>query len=121
MTTVQVLIGGVDHTGTHLMTPTTYDVVCEYKRRSGQVVPWSQRALVQMLEKDGLLLSTDTDGRHKAVLRSAGSEYGVACAGAHHGHGVRRQPNEILYNEGVEVCTPFSVGERSSPAWMWQS
>ena len=43
--------------------------MCEYKRRAGQVVPWSQRALVQMLEQDGLLLSTDSDGRHKAVVR----------------------------------------------------
>jgi hypothetical protein len=33
-----VLIGGVDRTGTYLMTPTTYDLVCEYKRRAGQVV-----------------------------------------------------------------------------------
>ncbi len=65
----QVLIGGVDRTGTYLITPATYDLVCEYKRRAGQVVPWSQRALVQMLEQDGLLVSTDTDGRHKAVVR----------------------------------------------------
>ena len=68
LTPSQVLIGGVDRTGTYLMTPTTYDLVCEYKRRAGQVVPWSQRALVQMLEQDGLLVSTDSDGRHKAVL-----------------------------------------------------
>ncbi len=65
----QVLIGGFDHTGIYLMTPTTYDLVCEYKRRAGQVVPWSQRALVHMLEQDGLLVSTASDGRHKAVLR----------------------------------------------------
>ena len=70
MTPNQVLIGGVDRTGTFLMTPTTYDLVCEYKRRAGQVVPWSQRALVQMLEQDGLLVSTGSDGRHKAVLRA---------------------------------------------------
>ena len=69
MTTAQVLIGGIDHTGTYLMTPTTYDLVCEYKRRAGQSVPWSQRALVQMLEQEGLLASTDSDGRHKAVVR----------------------------------------------------
>jgi hypothetical protein len=42
--------------------------VCEYKRRVGQVVPWIQRALVQMLAQDGLLMSTDRDGRHKAVV-----------------------------------------------------
>ncbi len=59
---------GVDRTGTYPMTPTTYDLVCEYKRRAGQIVPWSQRALVQMLEQDGLLASTDRDGRHKAVV-----------------------------------------------------
>ncbi len=35
----QVLISGVDRTGTYLMTPTTYDLVCEYKRRAGHVVP----------------------------------------------------------------------------------
>ncbi len=70
MTTAQVLIGGFDGMGTYLMTPTTYDLVCEYKRRAGQVVPWSQRALVQMLEQDGLIVSTDGDGRHKAVLRA---------------------------------------------------
>ncbi len=35
----QVLIGGVDRTGTYLMTPTTYDLVCEYKRRAWQGVP----------------------------------------------------------------------------------
>jgi hypothetical protein len=64
----QVLFGGFDHTSTYLMTPTTYDLVCEYKRRAGQVVPWSQRALVQMLEQDGLLVSTASDGRHTAVL-----------------------------------------------------
>ena len=52
------------------MTPTTYDLVCEYKRRAGQVVPWSQRALIQMLEQDRLLLSMDSNGRHKAVQRS---------------------------------------------------
>jgi len=52
------------------MTPTTYDLVCEYKRRARQVVPWSQRALVQLLEQDGLLVSTDSDGQHKAVLRA---------------------------------------------------
>jgi hypothetical protein len=69
MTTAQVLIGGVDRTGTYLMIPTTYDLICEYTRRAQQVVPWSQRALVQMLEQDGLLLSTDSDGRHKAVVR----------------------------------------------------
>ncbi len=68
ITTAQVLIGGVDRTGSYLMTPTTYDLVCEYKRRAGQIVPWSQRALVQMFEQDGLLVSTDSDGRHKAVL-----------------------------------------------------
>ncbi len=70
VTSSQVLIGGVDRTGTYLMTPTTYDLVCEYKRRAGQVVPWSQRALVQMLEQDGLLVNTDADGRHTAVQRS---------------------------------------------------
>jgi hypothetical protein len=64
----QVLIGGVDRTGTYLMTPTTYDLVCEYKRRAGQMMPWSQRALVQMLEQDGLLVCMASDGRHKAVL-----------------------------------------------------
>ncbi len=32
-------------------------------------MPFSQRALAQMLEQDGLLVSTDADGRHKAVLR----------------------------------------------------
>ncbi len=69
LTPSQVLIGGFDRTGTYLMTPTTYDLVCEYKRRAGQLVPWSQRALVQMLEQDGFLVSTDSDGRHKAVIR----------------------------------------------------
>ena len=69
MTTVRVLIGGVDRTGTYLIAPTTYDLVCAYKRRVGLVVPWSQRALVQMLEQDGLLVSTDADGRHTAVVR----------------------------------------------------
>jgi hypothetical protein len=68
MTTAQVLIGSIDRMCTYLMTPTSYDLVCEYKRRAGQVVPWSQRALVQMLEQDGLLVSTDSDGRHTAVL-----------------------------------------------------
>ncbi len=47
-----------------------YEFVCAYKRRAGQVVPWSQRALVQMLEQDELLLSTDNDGRHTAVVRA---------------------------------------------------
>ncbi len=70
VTPSQVLIGGFDRTGTYLMTPTTYDLVCEYKRRAGQGVPWSQRALVQMLEQDGLLMSTESDGRHKAVLHA---------------------------------------------------
>ena len=70
VTPAQVLIGGFDRTGTYLMTPTTYDLVCEYKRRAGQVVSWSQPALVQMLEQDGLLVSTDSDGRHKAVLHA---------------------------------------------------
>ena len=65
----QVLIGDIDHTDTYLMTTTTYDLVCAYKRRAGQAVPWSQRALVQMLEQDGLLVSTDADGRHTAVVR----------------------------------------------------
>ncbi len=55
MTPVQVLIGGVDRTGTYLMTPTTYDLVCAYQHRAGQIVPSSQRALVQMFEQDGLL------------------------------------------------------------------
>ncbi len=66
LTPSQVLIGGFDRTGTYLMTPTTYDLVCEYKRRAGQLVPWSQRALVQMLERDGLFFGTDADERHKA-------------------------------------------------------
>ncbi len=70
VTPSQVLIGGFDRTGTYLMIPTTYDLVCEYKRRAGQVVPWSQRALVQMLAQEGLLVSTDADGRHTAVQRS---------------------------------------------------
>jgi hypothetical protein len=43
--------------------------VCAYKRRAGQIVPWNQRALVQLLEQDELLVSTDSDGRHKAVVR----------------------------------------------------
>ncbi len=43
--------------------------MCEYKRRVGQVVPWSQRALVQMLAQDGLLMSTDCAGRLCAVQR----------------------------------------------------
>ena len=47
----------------------TYDLVCTNKRGAGQAVPWSQRALVQMLEQDGLLVSTDADGRHTAVVR----------------------------------------------------
>ncbi len=47
MMTAQVLIEGFHRTGTYLMTPTTYDLVCEYKRRAGQTVPWSQRALVK--------------------------------------------------------------------------
>ena len=54
----------------YLMTPTAYDLVCEYKRKAGQVVLFSQRALAQMLAQDGLLISTDADGRHTAVLRS---------------------------------------------------
>jgi hypothetical protein len=66
----QVVIGGFDRTGTYLMVPTAYDLVCEYKRRAGQVVAWSQRALVQMLAQDGLLVSTDSDGRHKAIQRA---------------------------------------------------
>jgi hypothetical protein len=33
-----VLIGGFDRTGTYLLTPITYDLVCEHKRRAGQVV-----------------------------------------------------------------------------------
>ncbi len=65
-----MLIGGFDRTGIYLMTPTSYDLVCAYKRRAGQIVLWSQRALIQMLEQDGLLLSMDSDGRHKAVQRS---------------------------------------------------
>jgi hypothetical protein len=69
MTTALVLIGGYDRTGTYLMTPTTCDLVCASKRRAEQVVPLSQRALVQMLAQDGLLVSTDSDGRHKAVVR----------------------------------------------------
>ncbi len=36
MTTAQVLIGGFDRTGIYIMTPTTDDLVCEYKRRAGQ-------------------------------------------------------------------------------------
>jgi hypothetical protein len=32
-----VLIGGFDRAGIFLMTPTTYDLVCEYKRRAGLV------------------------------------------------------------------------------------
>jgi len=44
------------------MTPTTYDLVCEYKRRAAQLVPRSQRVLVQILEQDELLVSTDADG-----------------------------------------------------------
>ncbi len=55
VTPAQVLIGGFDRTSTYLMTPTTYDLVCEYKRRAGQVVPWSQRALVQCWSKMGCL------------------------------------------------------------------
>ncbi len=51
------------------MTPTAYDIVWEYKRRAGQGVSFSQRALAQMLAQDGLLVSTDADGRHTAVLR----------------------------------------------------
>ncbi len=73
-----MLLGGVDRTGTYLMTPTTYDLVCEYKRRAVQVVPWSQRALVLMLEQDGLLVSTDSDGRHKAVVRAINGHH-VRC------------------------------------------
>jgi hypothetical protein len=69
MTTAQVLIGAFDRNGTYLMTPTVYDLVCEYKRKAGQTVSFSQRALAQMLEQDGLLVATDADGRHKAVLR----------------------------------------------------
>jgi hypothetical protein len=64
-----VLIGGFDRTGIYLMTPTSYDLVCAYKRRAGQIVLWSQQALIQMLEQDGLLMSTDADGRHKAIVR----------------------------------------------------
>ncbi len=74
----QVLIGGVDRTGTYLMTPTTYDLVCEYKRRAGQVVPWSQRALVQMLEQDGLLVNIDSmAGTRPWCVLSTGSRCGV--------------------------------------------
>ncbi len=51
----QVLFGGFDHTSTYLMTPTTYDLVCAYKRRAGQTVPCSQRALVQCWSKMGCL------------------------------------------------------------------
>ncbi len=69
VTPALVLVRGVDRTRTYLMTPTTYDLFCEYKRRAGQQVPWSQRALVQLLEQNGLLVSTDSDGRHKAVIR----------------------------------------------------
>jgi hypothetical protein len=67
MMTAQVLIEGFYRTSTYLMTPTTYDLVCEYKRRAGQTVPWSQRAC-EILEQDELLVSTDSDGRHKAVV-----------------------------------------------------
>jgi hypothetical protein len=69
MTTAQALIGSVDRNGTYLMTPTAYDLICEYRRKAGHMVPFSQRALAQMLEQDGLLISTDADGRHEAVLR----------------------------------------------------
>ncbi len=40
------------------------------KRRAWQGVPWSQRALVQMLDQDGLLVGTASDGRHKAGLHA---------------------------------------------------
>jgi hypothetical protein len=40
------------------------------------VVPWSQHALVQMLEQEGLRVSTASDGLHKAVVRVINGQRG---------------------------------------------
>ncbi len=64
-----VLIGGFDRTGTYLLTPITYDLVCEHKCRAGAGRAVEPAGAGAMLEQDGLLVSTDRDGRQEAVVR----------------------------------------------------
>jgi hypothetical protein len=63
----QVLLGGRDAEGTYLIVETAYDEVCKQLRAAGRPVTFSQRALSQLFEQDGLLL--DTSPPHLTVKK----------------------------------------------------
>lgn len=51
----QILIGGHDADGTYLIVESTFDEVCKQLKAAGRPVTFSQRALSQLFEQDGLL------------------------------------------------------------------
>jgi hypothetical protein len=51
----QVLIGGRDAEGTYLIVEAAFDEVCKQLKAAGRPVSFSQRALSQLFEQDGLL------------------------------------------------------------------
>jgi hypothetical protein len=51
----QVLIGAFDAEGTYLIVEAAFDEVCKQLKAAGRPVSFSQRALSQLLEQDGLL------------------------------------------------------------------
>lgn len=54
----QVLLGAKDYQGTYLIAQATYEEVCRHLRSAGRLVTFSQKALSQLFEQDGLLQST---------------------------------------------------------------
>ena len=56
------LLGGYDRAGTYLL-PVAYDEVRKYRHQMGMPLTFSQKALLQMFEQEGLLVSTDHRAR----------------------------------------------------------
>jgi len=54
----QLLVGGYDRHGTYLICSAAYDLVATHLRGTGRPVGFTARALSQMLDAEGLLLST---------------------------------------------------------------
>jgi hypothetical protein len=54
----QVLLGARDYQGTYVIAQASYDEVCRHLRAAGRLVTFTQRALSQLFEQDGLLQST---------------------------------------------------------------
>lgn len=64
------LIGGYDHAGAYLL-PAAYDEVRKYRYQMGMPLAFSQKALLQMLEQEGLFVTTDDKARkpQKVITR----------------------------------------------------